>query len=236
MTKQTDINTDLPFFKALPEASRAAIIPHAALKTLDKHQPIFLHGDPAESFYIIQHGWVKCTHTTLDGKESITSLATSGDCLGEAALLSEKGYYSTNANTLTPCELITFSATSIQRALQNNHELAMHLLTIVTRHKSGLELQIEHLTSMTSAQRIGCFLLKLCHYQLKGDTSIELPTDKSIIANYLGITAETFSRGLQALKEYNITVDNQLVYIRDIKKLRGFACMSCSNPKECEEE
>ena len=87
---------------------------------------------------------------------------------------------------------------------------------------------MEHLTVMTAPQRIGCFLLKLCRSKGDRNVGILLPYDKTLVAAFLGIKLETFSRSLAQLRELGVSVDGPQVTIENIEKLQKYVCSSCS--------
>jgi len=81
---------------------------------------------------------------------------------------------------------------------------------------------------MNAAQRVGCFILKLCDSKHPNNVELALPYDKMLIASYLGMKRETFSRALSDLKSIGITVHGNMLLIEDLNKLINFSCISCS--------
>ncbi|MFO1242058.1 MAG: helix-turn-helix domain-containing protein [Rickettsiales bacterium] len=69
--------------------------------------------------------------------------------------------------------------------------------------------------------------------------NLKLPYDKSLIAGYLGMKPETFSRTLQSLKEQGIDIDKNQVSLPDVFALCDYCDMEltekCSRAgtKEC---
>jgi len=80
---------------------------------------------------------------------------------------------------------------------------------------------------MNAAQKIGCFILRLANVT---HTSFEviLPYDKSLIASYLGMKGETFSRALNELKPLGITIKGNVLSVDNIQELIKYSCISCS--------
>lgn len=89
-------------------------------------------------------------------------------------------------------------------------------------------LEVEHLTLMSSTQRIGCFLLKLCGHKQEGSMVLELPVDKGVIAARLGMVPETFSRGLNQLAAIGVETKKNQLTIQNIEQLRAKTCRCCS--------
>jgi len=76
----------------------------------------------------------------------------------------------------------------------------------------------------SAPQRVGCFILGLCPVQEQKDgAEIELPYDKTLIANTLGMKGPTFSRALNILREKTGTrISGSHVTIDSIKQLLEF--------------
>jgi CRP-like cAMP-binding protein len=92
-----------------------------------------------------------------------------------------------------------------------------------------LELRIEHLLTMNAAQRIGCLFIKLSETTAqKGPVSFTLPFNKILLANYLGMQRETFSRGLKELTTMGVKIKGNSIYVKEIQSLIQFSCVSCS--------
>ena len=51
---------------------------------------------------------------------------------------------------------------------------------------------------------------------------ITIPYDKSVVSTRLNMTPETFSRSLQKLRDYGVTVDGALVTIKSTEQLMDF--------------
>lgn len=77
-------------------------------------------------------------------------------------------------------------------------------------------------------QRVGCFILKLCDSKNHNNVELALPYDKMLIASYLGMKRETFSRTLNDLKLIGVTVNGNILSIKDLTRLVNFSCVSCS--------
>lgn len=113
------------------------------------------------------------------------------------------------------------------------------MLSTVAGRSQALISQFEQLTLKTVTQRVGWFLLKLFLENGERTKQIKLPYDKSLIAGFLGMKPETFSRTLQALKEHGIHIDRNVITLPDVYALCDFCdadlASKCSRAgtKEC---
>lgn len=219
-------------FSDLSEEVLVFFAKHAHSKHYKKDSIIFLHGDEADSFYIIVQGWVKLFRETMDGKESIISLISTHETLGESTIFEDAEHHF-SAQTIQDTTLLVIPTSLVRKKILEDSKLALKLLSNIAKYTSQLELQVEQLTVMTTSQRLGCFLLKLCHDHDENTIETSFPCDKSLVASWLGMKPETFSRSLQQLKQYDVHIDGTKITIDDIEKLRDFSCNACSNPGDC---
>ena len=99
-----------------------------------------------------------------------------------------------------------------------------------------IESQIEQLTVRSSPERLAKFLFELSGVR-SGQTTVQLPLDKALIAGRLGMQPETFSRALSRLRNQGVTCNGNAVHIADVsalglysrhKEQRGAGCMATS--------
>ncbi len=228
----------LPLFAGLDPAALQDILRYARIVTHNKGAMIFLQGEQASRFYIILEGWVKIFKGNVDGQESILQVMKSGETLLETVIFSNSPFLVT-AQAVDNVKLLSIPATIVREKLQNNKELAINMLSTVAGRSQALISQFEQLTLKTVTQRVGWFLLKLFLENGERTKNLKLPYDKSLIAGYLGMKPETFSRTLQALKEQGIDIDKSNVSLPDVFALCDFCDMElagkCSRAgtKEC---
>ncbi len=200
------------------------------------HDHIVSHGDEASNLWLVTSGWIKLTRQTPDGKESVVGLCTGGDVFGEAALFAHANYPYTAEVVGSDAELIAVPAATIRSLVAKEPQLSSRIMALLNDRTSQAQLKLEHMTTMTAAQRLGCFLLRLCHTQVGGAKTLQIPVEKHILAAYLGMKPETLSRSQQQLKVVGVQVSGHKIDIAHIEKLRDFVCGSCSEFGSCETE
>ncbi len=205
-------------------------------KTYDNNERIISHGDAASSLWLVLSGWVRLARQTPDGKESIIGLCTQGDVFGEAALFAHANYPYTAEVVGTSAELVAVPATTIRNLVSKEPTLSANVMSLLNERTSQAQLKLEQMTTMSAAQRLGCFLLRLCHTQANGSKTLQIPVEKHILAAYLGMKPETLSRSQQQLKPLGIAIAGHDITISNIEKLREFVCNSCSESGNCEAE
>jgi len=231
MTLEQDTIRELlaavPLFAEDDEAALGAVLSQSQVIEPDKNETLFIQGQEAASLYVVLSGWVKLFRETGDGKEAIAGLCTHGDLFGEAVLY-RHATYPFGAQAVSDSIILRIPASLVRERIKTDGEFAARLLEAVGQRLNALELHMEHLTVMSAPQRVGCFLLKLCKGMGKKDVRIMLPYDKTLMATYLGMKLETFSRTLAQLREVGVNVNREQIVIEDVGRLQEYVCGSCS--------
>lgn len=229
------ILNEQPLFQNQP-AVLQALAPHTKIKIYNKDDIVLRHGDAAGSLWLMLKGWVKLTRQTPDGKESIIGLCSEGDVFGEAALFPHANYPYHAQTLAADTELAAIPADVIRKLIAENAALSDAIMTLLNERTSQAQLKLEQMNTMSASQRLGCFLLRLCHMQANGAKTLTIPVEKHILAAYLGMKPETLSRSQQQLKPLGLSVVGHDITISNIEKLRNFVCNSCSESGSCDVE
>lgn len=216
---------DDTFFKNLTEKSRVI--------SAIKGQVLFIHEEPAESFYMILKGWVKLYRETLYGAQAVVDILNDGHLFGETSLFHDDLYpYSAEATEAT--EILALPISVLKKEIENNPKLALAMLSAMARYRKHQDQELEHRTLQNAPQRIGCFLLRLADQTQTGPVTIHLPYDKTLVASRLGMQPETFSRALGKLKDATgIQVKGATIVMDSLDQLSDFSCMACSSEFPC---
>ena len=205
-------------------------------KHFEREDYVFSHGDDATHLWLVYRGWVKLTRQTPDGKETVVGLCTEGDVFGEAALFMGANYPYTAEIIGVDAELASIPAGTIQAIIAKDTGISNNIITMMNERVAQAQLKLEHMSTLSAAQRLGCFLLRLCHTQVNGTKTLHIPIEKNVLATYLGMKPETLSRSQQQLKPLGIRVAGADITLENIARLREFVCGSCSESGNCEIE
>ncbi|MCB2082140.1 MAG: Crp/Fnr family transcriptional regulator [Rickettsiales bacterium] len=200
-----------------------------------KGKILFMHEDPAEWFYIIADGWVKLFRETLDGKEAVVDVLTTGHIFGETAIF-EQDTYTYSTEVVEDATLLALPLSLLQEEIERNGALAMSMFSAMSRFRRQQDTDLEHMALQNAPQRIGCFLLRLIKPGEKGPVTLHLPYDKTLLAMRLGMKPETFSRALARLREdINIQVHGATMKIDSTDRLVQYCCNACSSTYPCKD-
>ena len=230
-----NIGVSHPLLEVNPAFARAV---SAAMrkKSFGRDERIISHGDDAEYLWLVCKGWVKLSRQTPDGKETIIGLCTEGDVFGEAALFTGASYPYTAEIVGGEAELVYIPSSAVRAVVANDATISSRIMEMLSERTSQVQLKLEHMSTMSAAQRLGCFLLRLCHNQTDGSKILHIPVEKNVLAAYLGMKPETLSRSLQQLKPLGISINGAEMHIEKINSLQEFVCGSCSESGSCEVE
>ena len=216
-----DLIGSLQIFSGLSQESLNSLLNHAQIRKFYKGKLLFLEGEPANRLHIIMSGWVKIFKGTSAGEETILQMLSSGDSIMESAIFLNTSF-PVSAQIAEDTIVLSIPAPVIREQIKNNNELALNLLTSMSHRSQGLIRQIEDARLKSVDERTGWFLLRLLLEQGFMSRDVRLPYDKSLIASYLDMKRETFSRSLHRLKTKGFKIENDILVIPDLKALCGY--------------
>lgn len=215
---------NLPLFANLPEQIFDALLVHAQIRDYQKGALLFLESEPATRLYIVLDGWVKLFKGTVTGEETILHMLSAGDMVVESAVFLGASY-PVSAQIAEQATLLTIPAPIIRERIKNHNELAINMLTGMSHYSQKLIHQIEVTRLKSATERVGWFLLKLLLEQKSATGVIELPYDKSMIASYLDMKPETFSRTLKNFRDRGFEIRNGQIVVPEFTALCGYCNM-----------
>jgi len=185
-----------------------------------KGERLFHQGEPADAFYVVLGGWIKLYRITPDGNEAVVGVYRRGETFAEAAMFLG-GRYPVSAEVVTNARLLRVDGQILRRRIMEQPELALSMLASASYHLKALVEQIEHIKLLSAPQRLADFLVRLASVK-EGGAVIELPYEKALLANRLGMKPESLSRALAKLKPLGVSVDREQVTIVDVALLAQF--------------
>lgn len=223
----------LTLFAQLSDPLLDRFVKASQLKTFDKGDILFLQDDEADWIYVVISGWLKLFRETVDGNEAVIDMITRGQLVGDTAVI-ENGIHQFGASAIEETVVLRIPSSLLKTAIKEDHQMALAMVSSLSKLRLRQTQEIESLTLQNASQRIGCFLLRLCHLNAEEPIALTLPYDKSLIAARLGMKSETFSRALNKLRnETDITIKGANVVIPKMETLAIYTCSACSNEFPC---
>ena len=197
----------LPLFQNMEKDLLGGLISSSRLVTLPKGEVFVEQGQPISRFYIVLDGWCGASRTNSDGQESILQIFRRGDSVPDINQSEANKISAYNMQALTEVHLLMISPSLLQNAARLSPTFNANIQNETVRRANELRDHVEQLTLHTAEERVGRFLLQIRNLDPNCTTQLDIPFDKSIVASYLGIKPETFSRCLKQFKEQGIAVD-----------------------------
>lgn len=222
-----------PLFAGLSADTVSVLSAAAAQKQFSKGGIVFHQGDRADRVFVVCAGWIKLSRTTAQGEESIAGLFTRGDIFGETSILDAAAYPFTAA-AAEDAAVIEIPAAAFVVQAKADSAVMPRLMAVMSREMHKLHMENEHMALMSAPQRVGCLLLQLAAGMAADGGVISFPYDKSLAAQRLGMSPETFSRALAQLKPLGVTVKGPDITVESFSRLIVHSCTHCSaEPGAC---
>ena len=219
-------------FGGLSESSLQSLLENSHIRDFGSKEGLVQQGDEPEYLYSIMSGSIKTLRYNTEGKETTIRMLGCGETFMDAVIFMG-GQSPISAETTEASTLLMIPAEAVRRHALHDSQFACNLLKIVTRHYKNAIQQVDSIWTKSPSHRVGQYFLKLHIDQDSNSLDVSLPFQKSTVANHLGMTPETFSRALGAIKKLGVNVQQDKLSLRDAYVLCHFCdpetSSSCPN-------
>jgi CRP-like cAMP-binding protein len=187
---------------ASPRAAEADPLERLGITAkFEKNRTIYFEGDEAAHYYKVRSGTVRLCKVTEDGRRQIAAFLIAGDLFG----WTDQDAYNFSAEAVTDVTVEKFSRTRVEDTVKASPSLGRRILALVSGQLASAHEHLLLLGRMTASERIATFLLDLGRRQhTAAGATIDLAMNRKDVADYLGLTVETVSRTMSALKRKGI--------------------------------
>jgi CRP-like cAMP-binding protein len=211
----------LPQFSGLDADAVARL--GAGLTAIDapKGTVIARRGDPCGGIHVVLRGQVKLMLRAPGHREKVVGLLSRGHSYGEAAAFLGEAHQLT-AESVVNSTVLQVARTCVLEAL-GEPAFARGMIATLSRRLRRCVADLEGYTARSGRQRVAAYLTEqLGRDPEAGAGALRLPAPKRVIASYLNLTHEHFSRILAELSKSGlIAVERRVVRVADIEKLRA---------------
>lgn len=208
-------------FSGISEASLQTLLQASSLRDFAAGHVLVQQGDKPECLYMVIKGAARTFRMDAEGREATIRMLLPGDTCMEAVMFMG-GDSPINVQVMEASQLLLIPGHIVKRRVLEDAAFASNLLRIVARHYKNAMHQIDAMNIKSPLQRVGYYFLTR-HLEMAPDSlEFTLPFRKQTVANYLGITPETFSRTLQQIKALGIEIDGERIKMRDAYVLCHF--------------
>ncbi len=185
----------------------------------DIGEAVYREGMYSNSVYLIHEGVVKTYKLDEMGKELITRIYKPDDFFGFTGFTKNIPHQEF-AMAMEYTKLVEFSIDKLKNLLEENHDLTMELMQILSENLSEAKEQLLEMAYGSVRKKTASTILKFAD-KLKGDSEGNLHILRSDLASVAGIATETLIRTLSMFKKEGlILIKNRNIKIVDIEKLR----------------
>lgn len=208
---------ELPILRGLSEDRRREIMDSTMLHTVPAGSVLFEQGDTPNFQIVVMSGSVQLFGRSTSGREVLVEVVSPPDLIIPAAVVTGAPYLM-RARVPEPSTFLLIQARTFRDLVASDLALASSVIGSLSTQFRRMVRQIKNLKLRSAVQRIGCYLLTLSERQGTPEKAV-LPYEKNLIASELGITRESFSRGLASLEAHGIRIDGQTIWIDDAERL-----------------
>lgn len=178
-------------------------------RSFEPGQPIAREGERMDFVGSVLSGVATLTQTLEDGRTQMVGLLLPSDFLGRPS----RDIAPYNAVAATPVALCCFRRKPFEQMMRTTPHVAHRLLEMTLDELDAAREWMLLLGRKTAREKIASFLAILARREATltdrapgGTMRIELPLTREAMADYLGLTLETVSRHMSALKREGVIV------------------------------
>jgi CRP/FNR family nitrogen fixation transcriptional regulator len=160
-------------------------------RTLSRGEEVFADGDPCTRFYKVVSGTVRTIKLLADGRRQVDAFHLPGDVFG----LESGKMHRLTAEAVDDVVLIAYRRDRLNDLVKSDPSFAEQLMSSTLESLDRAHEHAVMLGRKTALERMASFLLDLLR-RTAGNDRVELPMQRSDIADHLGLTIETVSRTL----------------------------------------
>ncbi len=232
MTLETYKSVPLLLMNAPPAAS-AEMLNGAKTITYTPKQVIFNPGDKVAYWYLLVSGTVRLQQDTPDGDQLSVQIYNAGDTIGAMDVFACDDVHVHCAAAVTVCTVQRFAAAHLRGVAASYPQVAENLIKDISARVMQMQTDVNNMNAFTPPQRIACGLLRAAAKHKLDISLFALPYSKSLLASWLGMRLETFSRAIKELPLHGVFLREKQVKVTDREKLRLTVCGDCGGRLNC---
>lgn len=207
----------VPALRALTEQSRKELLENAVVHVVAPGTLLFDQGEIPNFQHVILSGSVHLLGRSSTGREVLIEAVEAPDFVTPAAVVTGSPYLM-RARAPEPVRLLLIHAEVFRSVVLRDPLLAQEVIGSLAGQFRRMVRQVKNLKLRSTTERVGCYLLALSRRQRTPNRAV-LPYEKTLVASELGMTRESFSRALSALRAEGIIIRGDTIDIGDPRRL-----------------
>src|SRR3972149_1827988 len=185
-----------PIFTGIDDVVLERIGRSMAVKSVDKHEIIWLEQEPARTIFFMEVGLIKLFKTSLSGKEQIIRLVRPGHCFGHAGAFNG-GSHPESAQAVIPSVLYGITRSNLESWLGEHPALTRNLIKLLATEMHHYMSLVEDLSLRCVSGRLARMLLTDNH---QGPRNTSQLLTRSDMAAMTGTVRGGAGKSLKALE------------------------------------
>jgi CRP/FNR family transcriptional regulator len=205
-------------FSSLSDKQIGQLVDFTTVKELKKDDILFMEGDPAEAFYLVESGKIKIYRISDEGQEHTLEIHEAGDLVAEAAIF-DKETYPAFCQAMEDCTLLRIPKADFVALVRKYPDFGIRVMHGYSKRLRFLVNRLEDQSMHDVRSRLAAYLIK--HISTENKQLVcHIPISKKELASFLGTIPETLSRTLSAMKRDGIILqEGEKIIVLDHKKL-----------------
>lgn len=185
------------------------------LKTYSKNRLIASEGDRCSQVGIVIYGAVEIKKIFAPGNTTTITKMEAGEVFGEALVFSHNNRFPATIEAREKTSVLYITKSSMVNICSKNEKILSNLLSMLSNKLYMMSEKVRYLSYQTIKQKIAAFLID--EHARQQNRLLVLRFSRKEMAEHLGVTRPSLSRGMAALKrEGIIDFKKNLVTIEDI--------------------
>ena len=194
-------------------------------RTYQPGQTIALRGDEMETISSVVKGTATLSRVMEDGRTQIVGLLLPSDFIGRPG----RAHVAYDVTAVSEVTLCCFRRLPFEALVKNTPNIGDRLLEMALDELDAARDWMLLLGRKTAREKVASFLLLIHKRSINPNSDmgsdplrLELPLTREVMATYLGLTIETVSRQITALRKDDVieTEGKKVIVIRDLIALR----------------
>ena len=212
--------SQIKYFDALPAEAQESIMAVAIPRHFEGGQIIYLEGEPANFVYILEHGWVKATRITREGREQGLLFMHPVEIFGDISVFTGTNYPGTTT-ALEAVDVWVIPSETFLLLVKRYPDLALAIIRKLGERVLYYIGLVEDLSLRSVESRLASTLLRNAELRNK---QLIVPrrewTTFDEMAVRLGTVRDVLSRAMKTLEgEGYLKVEKQTIVILDPRGL-----------------
>ncbi len=204
----------LPIFTGLQEELLEQFFASIQVKEFHKGEVVTFDAQEHAKLYINYDGLFKLIKIDERGDEIVLRIIDKKNIISPMYF---SPYYDVAADFVKNTTVFSFPQEAVSELIQNSHQFSLNIISFLAEQVQSLMLSSEILQLKTAKEKVGWYLV-----HAKINNSFELPYSKSLIAAYLGMKPESFSRALAELKKEGVRLENKKILLKNGDELCNY--------------